>query len=140
MTRPGYWVFMVISAGFLAMPLVMALGTSIFWGLAPFMAGALLATRYAIRRNARNLRMSETLWLWRDEMRVERRESDGRILRWQADPMRVRLRLHQDAKIEDYLTLVGGGREIELGAFLSPEERVSLADDLEIALSRALRV
>ena len=26
-------------------------------------------------------------------------------------------------KVENYLTLVGGNREIELGSFLSPEER-----------------
>ena len=83
--------------------------------------------------------MDERLTLWRDEMRVERREPDGRVLRWQADPMRVRLRLHKEAKVEDYLTLAGGGREIELGAFLSPEERVALADEIEAALTRALR-
>jgi len=139
MTRPGYWSFMGISACFLALPLFMAAGTPIFWGLAPFMGGALWAVWYAIRKNARNLQMCETLWLWRDEMRVERREANGRIRRWQAEPLRVRIRLHQDARIEDYLTLTGGGREIELGAFLAPEERVQLADELEAALTRALR-
>ncbi|MEM9269814.1 MAG: DUF2244 domain-containing protein [Pseudomonadota bacterium] len=36
--------------------------------------------------------------------------------------------------LESYLTLKGNGREIELGAFLSPEERVDLHNSLQEAL------
>ena len=53
--------------------------------------------------------------------------------------MRARVRIHPDARIEDYMTMTGGGREIELGAFLSPEERVELADEIERALTAAIR-
>jgi len=74
-----------------------------------------------------------------DEMRVERREPSGRILRWRADPYWVRLDLHAEGrKVENYLTLRGGGREIELGAFLSPDERARLHDEIEAAIRRAL--
>ena len=59
------------------------------------------------------------------------------MLRWQANPFWVRLRLDPDARPENYLTLQGGGRRIELGAFLSPEERVELAEELEAALRKA---
>ena len=131
--------FLGISAAFLMFPLVSIGGTTVFWGLIPFLLLAFLGMWYAIRRNGRNLSMSEKLWIWRDEVRVERREANGRRLRWQAEPMRVRLRIHKDAAIEDYLTLSGGGRVIELGAFLAPEERVALADEIESALTRALR-
>jgi uncharacterized membrane protein len=48
----------------------------------------------------------------------------------------VRIRLREDAAIEKYLTLEGNGREIELGAFLSPWERETLYADLGAALSR----
>ena len=111
-----------------------------FWGLLPFLVLALVGVWYAIRRNGQNLDLSETLSIWRDEVRVERRQPDGQRLRWQAEPMRVRIRIHKDARIEDYLTLSGGGRVIELGAFLAPEERVALADEIEQALTRALRL
>lgn len=121
------------------LPLLSIGGTAVFWGLIPFLLMAFWGIWYAIRRNGRNLMLSETLSIWRDEVRVERREPNGSILRWQAEPMRLRIQLHKDAQIEDYLTLSGGGRVIELGAFLAPEERVSLADEIERAVTRALR-
>lgn len=130
---------MGITAFMLSVPLWGIAGTPVFWGLVPFLAVALWGLWYAIRRNGRNLDLCETLSIWRDEVRVERREPDGRLLRWQSDPMKVRLKLHDDARIEDYLTMTGGGREIELGAFLAPEERVALAEEIELGLTRALR-
>ena len=128
-----------ITALMLSVPLWGIIGTPVFWALIPFLALAFLGLWFAIRRNGRNLNLSETLWIWSDEVRVERQEPDGRRLRWQAEPMKARVRLHKEAKIEDYLTLTGGGREIELGAFLAPEERVALADEIEAGLTRALR-
>lgn len=132
--------FLGISIIFLGMPLTAVIGTAVFWGLAPFLALALLGVWYAIRLNGRNLSLSESLWIWRDEIRIERRDPNGTRRRWQADPITVRLRVHQKAQIEDYLTLAGAGREVELGAFLSPEERVALASEIERALSRAVRL
>lgn len=139
LTPTGMKWFFGASAVLLAMPLGAVMGTPVFWGLLPFLVLALGAAFWAIRRNSRNLSLTETLWIWRDEVRVERREPDGRLRRWQAEPMKTRLRIHKDAKVEDYLTLTGGGREIELGAFLAPEERVELADEIEAALTRAVR-
>ena len=49
----------------------------------------------------------------------------------------MRLRLHEDGRIEKYLTLQGNGREIELGAFLSPWERETLHAELGAALAAA---
>ena len=139
LTRLGYRIALGAAAAGLALPLIGLAGTKVFWPLAVFLILPFLALRFAMRRNARQLRIEERLAIWRDEVRVERREPDGRILRWQAEPMRVRLRLRKGSKVDDYLTLSGGGREIELGAFLSPEERVALAAEIEAGLTRALR-
>ena len=65
-----------------------------------------------------------------------RREPRGRVRRWHANPFWVRLRLREDAHVEKYLTLEGNGREIELGAFLSPGEREALHGELSAALRR----
>ena len=40
-------------------------------------------------------------------------------------------------KLKNYLTLVGMGRHIELGAFLSPDERIELKDKIQNALAKA---
>lgn len=139
LTRRGYRIVLAGAAIGLALPVIGLLGTGVGWLLLAFAAAVFLALRFAFRRNVRALAIQETLEIWRDEVRVERREPDGRILRWQAETARVRVRVYADAKVKDYLTLSGGGREIELGAFLSPEERLGLADEIEAALTRALR-
>ena len=139
LTPFGAKVFFGISGAMLCVPLLAVIGTPVFWGLLPFVIGAVAAAFWALKRNGRNLDLSETVEIWRDEVRVERRDPNGRLRRWQADPMRARIRLHKDGRVEDYLTMSGGGREIELGAFLAPEERVALSEEIEAALTRAIR-
>lgn len=139
MARTGLKTVLGITAAGLSLPLFAVMGTAVFWGLLPFMVLAFVGLYYAIRRNGRNLQISEVFSVWRDEVRVERREPTGRILRWMSEPHAVRVRVYGDAKIENYLTLSGAGREIELGAFLSPEERLELSEELEAALTRAVR-
>lgn len=122
----------------LSLPMPMLVGTLAFWGMLPFVATTLALVWLGLRLSDRDRTVVEQLTLWRDEMRVERREPTGRCLRWTAEPLKVRLCLHAQP-IENYLTLTGGGREIELGAFLSPDERAALAEELEDVLTRAMR-
>ena len=57
---------------------------------------------------------------------------------WEANPYWVRLKLHEaGGPVPKYLTLSGAGREIELGAFLTPGERVELKSCLEAELHPA---
>ncbi|MEL6477330.1 MAG: DUF2244 domain-containing protein [Pseudomonadota bacterium] len=130
--------FILAICGF-SLPLIPLWGTHAFWGLLPFPLIALAMLWAGFRRNDRDGTLCEELTLWRDEIRVERRDPGGRVRRWAADPFRVRVALHEDARPENYLTLTGGSREIELGAFLSPEERLGLKDELDAALVRAFR-
>jgi len=139
LSRRGFaWVIGIVAAG-LAVPLVALAGRPAAWGLLPFLVFALVALYVAIERSYASGRLTETLRLWPDLVTVERREPGGAVRRWHAHPAWVRLRLIEEAgPVEQYLTLAGNGREIELGAFLSPEERVALHRDLEQAL-RPLR-
>lgn len=136
LTRRGFaWVLGLLCAG-LSMPVIALAGTSVVWGLLPFLLVAPLGLYAAIRRNNADGRLTEELRLWPDLITVERREPRGRIRRWHANPFWVRLRLVEDAHVEKYLTLSGNGREIELGAFLSPPEREALYGDLQSALGK----
>jgi uncharacterized membrane protein len=136
LSRRGFrWVLVIAGIG-LTVPLVPLWGTPVALGLAPFLLLALLGLYLAIRRSYFDGRLTEELRLWPDLLTVERREPDGRVLRWQANPFWVRPTLLRGAHVENYLILRGSGREIELGAFLSPEERLALHGDLVAALGR----
>ena len=48
----------------------------------------------------------------------------GKRQDWEANPYWLRVTLHEtDGPVPNYLTLKGDGREVELGAFLSEDER-----------------
>lgn len=125
---------MALFAAGLAAPLIGLAGTKAAWGMLPFLVGAFVALYLALHRNQRDGRLSEELRLWPDLITVVRREPGGRVLRWHANPFWVRVRIHPDGPVENYLTLQGNGRRIELGAFLSPWEREALHRDIEAAL------
>ncbi len=133
----GFVLFFALSAGLVAVPLLAVLGTPALWGLLPFVVIVFAAIWYALRRSTRDGRILEELRIWSDAMELVRREPGGGIREWQANPYWVRLRLHgADGPVEDYLVLEGSGRDVELGAFLTPQERRALHDDLRRMLAR----
>ncbi len=133
----GFARMIAISAGFLALPLLAVLGTPVLWGLLPFAGLALWGLWYALQRNrAERERLREELRLTRESIEIHRINPRTPAQHWQANPYWVRVKLKEKgAPVENYLTLEGAGRVVELGAFLSPEERADLYDEL----SRALR-
>ena len=136
--RAGFALLLVVAWGFFLMPLSMLLGTPALWGLLPFAVGTLLLLWYFVNRNyADAALLCEELTLWPALIRVDRYNPRGPSQHWQANPYWVRLRLRPEGgPVENYLTLKGAGREIELGAFLSPEERLALHGELSRWLGR----
>lgn len=121
-------------------PTIPLLGTPVFWGLLPFLMGTVALLYILIMRNYRDGELVEELTIWSDRMAIVRREPDGAAQTWEANPQWVRLFLHEDkGPVKSYLTLRGGNREVELGAFLAPEERETLYDDLDRMLKRLPR-
>jgi uncharacterized membrane protein len=72
----------------------------------------------------------EEVELTRGRISITRHNPKGPRQDWEANPYWVELRLHPKGKVENYLTLRGSDREVELGAFLSPDERVALHGEL----------
>ncbi len=93
-----------------------------------------IATLYVLfMRNYRDGRLTEELRVYANVIALERREPSGKTHRWHANPYWVKVKLH-DEPIEHYLTLEGNQRTVELGAFLSPKERLSLKGAIDDAL------
>ena len=106
-----------------------------FAGLAclAFLA-ALAAIWRAITVNQGHRSITEALTVRDGAVHLAHRPPKGPALEWEANPYWVSVHLRQDGPVENYLTLRGAGREVELGAFLTPEERVVLFDELNRAL------
>ncbi|TBN39979.1 DUF2244 domain-containing protein [Paracoccus subflavus] len=133
--RRGFVWFIGLTAGFMALPVVAMLGTAVLWGLLPFMLLVIAGIWFAIQRSYAQGDMAEELTLDRRTAHVSRRDPGGRLREWTTNSHWLRATLRR-GPVESYLTLTDGRREIELGAFLTPEERRSLHDDLQRRLAR----
>lgn len=137
LTRQGFVWFIGLSAALIAVPLLSTLGTPVLWALLPFLAGTIWALWFALRKNARDREIVEDLTLSPDQITLIRQNPDGTRQDWQANPHWVRLECHKTTgPVPHYLTLQGGPRQVEIGAFLTEEERLLLKDELTRALDR----
>lgn len=135
--RLGFVWFIGGTAALISLPLFAALGTVVLWGLLPFLGAAVAGIWWALNRSYRDGELTEVLTLAPDRITLIRRAPDGSEQRWDANPYWVAVRLYPaGGRVPQYLTLKGEGREVELGAFLTEEERVALAEDLRERLAR----
>lgn len=133
--RRGMVWFIGGTAALIALPLLVLLGSPVLWGLLPFLLLTVWGIWTALNRSFKDGEILEDLRLGRDDISLTRHDRKG-AHHWQANPHWVRVTLHKTGgPVPDYLTLSGNGREVELGAFLSPEERRALDIDLRKRLN-----
>ena len=130
LTGRGFIWFIGATACMLALPLLAVLGSPVVWVLLGFFAAALAGVWQAIMRNRHHRSVHEAVTIEGDRLHVSHVPPDGPAQEWTANPYWVSVHLRDDGPVEKYLTLRGGGREIEIGRFLTPEERVLLYDEL----------
>ncbi len=133
--RKGFVWFIGTTAVLLLLPILAVLGTQVLWGLLPFMLIAIGGVWLAIQHSYRTGQTREELVLDRDRLQVRRSDPGRPVREWQTNSYWVRAAIRK-GPVEDYLTLTDGQREIELGAFLTPEERRALRDELTRAIGR----
>lgn len=127
--RRGFvWVIAATAMG-LSLPLVAVVGTSALWGMLPFMAIVVWGLWYAITRTYRSGQTHEILSLTPDRVELIRHDPGRAERSWDTNTYWLRPVLRA-GPVEDYLTLTDGQRELELGAFLTPEERRTLHGQL----------
>ena len=135
--RRGFVWFIGGTAALIGVPLIAVVGTPVLWGLLPFLVAAIAAVWWALERSYRDGEIVENLALTADQITLTRHGPRGQHHDWQANPHWVRLTLHaKDGPVPQYLTLTGNGREVELGAFLTPAERVTLKGELAELLAK----
>ena len=129
----GFVWFISLTAGLLTIPLLALLGTAALWALLPFVMATIGAIWFSLTYSHRSAQLLEELCLWPDHMALVRVNPNGDSQVWEANPYWVSTS-HRDDPVEHYLTLTGGEREVELGSFLSPDERRQLEDRLNLSL------
>ena len=137
LTAPGFVWFIGLTAALLSLPLIGVIGSPVLWGLLPFLLAAIWGIWWALNRNQKDGALREVLTLTREELTLVRTDPKGATKEWTANPYWVSVGWHESGgPVEKYLTLKGSGREVEIGAFLSPDERVELRRELERELAR----
>lgn len=119
-------------------PSFAVLGSPLLWGLLPFVLLAIWGLYFALQRNHKARQITETLTLGAKDLTLIRIDPDGATRRWACNRYWVSVQHYDDeGPVPHYITLRGSGREVEIGAFLSEDERVTLYDDLTRALRAA---
>ncbi len=137
LTPRGFVVFIAITCALFALPLAGLIGTPVLWGLLPFILVVVAGVWIALNRSWQDGDVAEDLSLWSDRAILRHRGADGREQEWEANPYWVSVHLHETGgPVPNYLTLRGGDREVEIGRFLSEDERVALARELTAALAQ----
>lgn len=133
----GFAMAIGMTAATLALPLIAVLGSPVLWGLLPFAGVALWGLWFGLDRNWRDRQIVEEMSFSRGQVTLVRHNPRGPRQDWQADPHWVTLRMiPRGGPVENYLVLGGGGREVELGSFLTPPERAHLHEELADLLIR----
>jgi uncharacterized membrane protein len=104
-----------------------------FWAFSArrFCGAALAAIWWALERSFRDGEIVEDLAISDELVTLTRHGPRGKRQDWQANPHWVRLTLHATGgPVPQYLTMKGQGREVELGAFLTAEERRRLCAEI----------
>lgn len=136
LTAQGFTWFIGATAVMLTLPLFAVLGSPVAWVLMLFFLLAIAAVWRAILSNRDDRSMHEELTLTPESLRLQHVPHRGPVLEWEANPHWVSVNLRKDGPVECYLTLRGGGREVELGTFLTPEERETLYEELRDRIAR----
>lgn len=138
--KRGFVAFIAITCALVLVPLLAVIGSPVLWGVLPFFVITVGAVWLALNRSYRDGELLEALILWPDRLSLTRHNPRGPRQDWEDDPYWVRVTLHESSgPVPAYLTLKGKGREVEIGAFLSEEERRALAPELQRAVAKARR-
>lgn len=136
--RTGFVWFIGGTVALIAVPMLAVLGSPVLWGILPFFAIAIWGIWAGLMRSYRDGAVLEALTLGHTQTTLTRDGPRGAHHAWAANTHWVQVVLHPTGgPVPNYLTLRGGPREVEIGRFLSEDERIALAAVLTEAIGHA---
>ena len=134
----GMAAFVLATFTMITLPLFGLLGTKLLWGLLPFLLLAVGGIWYALNRSYQDRSTLEILTITSDQTTLHRSNPRRDDQHWDSNTYWVSVEMHKsDGPVPYYVTLKGNGREVEIGAFLSEEERQALFEELTTAFTVA---
>jgi uncharacterized membrane protein len=128
----GFAAIIMMAFLLITVPLFGLLGTVLLWGLLPFMLMAVGALWWGLRRSYRDGYITETLTHTGDMLTLTHETAKGEIKDWECNIYWARCEIHlRKGPVPHYVTLTGNGRTVEIGAFLSEDERKVLFTELQ---------
>ncbi len=135
--RRGFAGFMLATCLLISLPLFAVLGTPVLWGILPFLAGAVVLMWWALERSYA-AGLHEALVIDAQEVLLTRTNPCGEVQEWDCNAYWAQAQIYPSGgPVPYYITLRGAGREVELGAFLSEDERKALYGEVRSALNVA---
>ncbi len=137
--RRGFAAMILMAFVLGTVPLYGLLGTVFLWGILPFILTVVGALWWGLERSYRDGDILETLTI-RPGAVVEllHKPARGDIQSWDCNTYWARAELHASGgPVPFYVTLTGNNRTVEIGSFLSEDERKTLFDELVHALDSA---
>lgn len=133
----GMAAFVLTTFIMISIPVLALLGSPILWAVLPFTLAAVWGVFWALQHNFKARQINEELVLDESMAHLTRTNPKGDVQEWDCDRYWTQVIKYEDeGPVPHYITLRGKGREVEIGAFLSEEERITLFDDLQRALRR----
>ena len=136
LSKWGFSGFIMITFCLILLPLLSLAGTALFWGLLPFMMMALWGIWFALQISYKRNQVLEKLQFGATKLELTRTNPSGKVQSWKCEGYWSCAQLYPtEGPVPNYVTLNGNGREVEIGAFLSQDERKSLYAELRTELT-----
>lgn len=133
--RKGFIVMMVVVSTFSA-----SMSLWFFqhgaWPVPGFCGLDVLGLYWAFRTSYRRARLAEAIQLDQDNLTVRRFLPGGKVQMWRFEPYWVRVQMDDPPQPESQFALSSHGRRLVLGSYLTPDERLEVAQGLRDALRR----
>ncbi len=135
-SRENFHLLILFIACGLLLPPLLFFDLRLALSILPFSFVSISLLLFFSEKNYLDSQLRERLRIFPENIELHREEPKGDIRTWSANPFWTRVNLYKDGPIENYLTLIGNGKEVEVGSFLTPKERKDLKHLIEDSLQK----